>query len=119
VDNWTCLLSLFNIMAGDMNIQGVGTITEETEYRMFQEYLQYKRTIHPVYQQSASFLIKSPVNGLIAVDVIRENFTKLEYIDATWLAGKLFEKDLISQPLMKKINSTGNHLNDALLGIRL
>ena len=53
---------------------------------------------------SEKYLLPSPVNGEIAADVIQENFTKLtERIEATWLVTNLFEKKLLSKPILNKV----------------
>ena len=60
-------------------------------------------------------LIQSPVDGLIAADVMRENFTKFTDMDSTWLAECLFTKKLLSKARFMKVLNSPGHLNCALL----
>ena len=71
-----------------------------------------------MYSGCQQYLLPSPVNGEIAADVIRENFTKLtERIEATWLVTNLFEKNLLPKPILNKvlINDSLENLSLALL----
>ena len=60
-------------------------------------------------------LIQSPVDGLIAADVMRENFTKFTDMDPKWLAECLYTKKLLSKARFEKVLHSPGNLNSALL----
>ena len=70
-----------------------------------------QETIHSGHPK----LLQSPVDGLIAAEVMRENFTKFTDMDPTWLAESLFTKKLLSKACFKKVLNSPGHLNSALL----
>ena len=64
--------------------------------------------------------LRSPVHGEIAANVIQENFTTFREMmeRSTWLADNLFEKRLLSRPILNKVlkpNSPTENLSQALL----
>ena len=88
-----------------------GSTAEQFQYRRLQEELNYTRII----PQQPSFLIQSPVDGIIAAQVIKKHFSRLLEVEPIWLANRLFSKDLLSQPNLKKIIDSPGNLSLALL----